>query len=94
MFEFLANLLWLAVAGAASVGGYVTMRRFVRRRLRFVDGVQRRGVPLVAGGAALVVGLIAAALPLITPLTAVLFGLGVGTGVAAGRRDLKRLPSP
>lgn len=94
MFEFIGNLLWLAIAGAASIGGYVTMKRFVRGRLRFVDGVHRRGVPLMAGVAGGVVGLLAAALPLVTPLTAVLFGIGVGTGVAAGRREIKRLPSP
>ena len=97
MFEFIANFLWLAVAGVASVGGYVTMKRFVRGRLRFVDGVHRRGVPLVAGVAGWGVGLLVAALPIIpfvSPITAVLFGIGIGTGVAAGRRDIKRLPSP
>lgn len=94
MFEFIGNFLWLAIAGAASIGGFVTMKRFVHRRLRFVDGVHRRGVPLLAGIAGGVVGLFAAALPLVTPLTAVLFGIGVGTGVAAGRREIKRLPSP
>ena len=94
MFEFIANFLWLAIAGVASVGGYVTMKRFVRGRLRFVDGVHRRGVPLVAGVAGWGVGLLAVVLPFVTPLTAVLFGIGIGTGVAAGRREIKRLPSP
>ncbi len=94
MLDFIGNFLWLAIAGAASVGGYVTTKRFVRERLRFVDGVHRRGVPLVAGIAGWGVGLLAAVLPLVNPITAVLFGIGVGAGVAAGRRDLKRLPSP
>ena len=94
MLEFIGDLLWTAVAGVASVGGYITMKRFVRGRLRFVDGVHRRGVPLVAGIAGCGVGLLAAILPFVTPLTALLFGIGVGTGVAAGRREIKRLPSP
>ena len=94
MLEFIGNFLWLSIAGAASIGGFVTMKRFVRGRLRFVDGVHRRGVPLVAWVAGLGVGLLAAVLPFVTPLTAVLFGIGIGTGVAAGRKELKRLPSP
>ena len=94
MLDFIGNFLWVAIAGAASVGGYVTVKRFVRGRLRFVDGIHRRGVPLVAGIAGGAVGLLAAVLPLVTPLTAVLFGIGVGSGVAAGRREIKRLPSP
>ena len=95
MLEFIGNFLWIAIAGAASVGGYITTKRFVRTRLRFVDGVHRRGVPTVAGIAAGVAGgLVAAILPFVTTMTAVLFGIGIGTGVAAGRKDLKRLPSP
>ena len=94
MLEFIGNFLSFAVAGAVSVGGFVTMKRFVRRRLRFVDGVHRPGVPLAAGIAGLGVGLLATILPLVTLPTAVLFAIGIGTGVAAGRRDIKRLPSP
>ncbi len=97
MLETIGNFLWLAVAGVTSLGGYITMKRFVRGRLRFVDGVHRRGIPVVAGVAGWGVGWLVAAvpfIPFITPLTAVLFGVGIGTGVAAGRKDLKRLPSP
>lgn len=94
MFEFIGNMIWLVIAGVASIGGYVTIKRFVRERLRFVDGVHRRGIPLVAGLAAGILASPAAILPFINPFTAVLFGIGIGTGVAAGRRDIKRLPSP
>ncbi|WP_420634929.1 hypothetical protein [Candidatus Palauibacter sp.] len=94
MFEFLGTFLWLAVTGVTTIGGYVMMKKFVRERLRFVDGVQRRGVPLLAGLAAGAVALPIAALPIFTTFTAVLFGIGIGTGVAAGRREIKRLPSP
>lgn len=92
MFEFLASFLWLAITGIASIGGYVFMKRFVRERLRYVDGVQRGSVPLLAGIGAAAVAAPLAILPVVNLGTAVLFGIGVGAGVAAGRRDLKRLP--
>lgn len=94
MFEFLGTMIWMVVAGVASIGGYVMVKRFVRERLRFVDGVHRRGIPLIAGLAAGAIAWPTAILPFISPLTAILFGIGIGTGVAAGRRDIKRLPSP
>ena len=86
--------LWLIVTGVASIGGYITIKKFVRERLRFVDGVQKPGIPLIAGVAATALAIPTAVFPIITPLTAVLFGIGIGTGVAAGRRQLKQLPSP
>jgi hypothetical protein len=88
MLEF----LWIVTTGVASVGGYVTMKRFVRDRLRFVDGVHKRHIPALAGIAATAIAVPVAILPIVNVGTALLFGIGVGTGVAAGRRDLKRLP--
>lgn len=93
MFEFLGLFLWLVISGVASIGGYVMIKRFVRERLRFVEAVHKPAVPLVAGVAATAIAIPAAIFPFITPLTAILFGIGIGTGVAAGRRELKRLPS-
>jgi hypothetical protein len=73
--------------GAAALGGgFVGARRFVSRRLRFVDAVQRPAAPLLAGLAATAVALPVAALPLVTVGTAVAFGVGVAGGVASGRR--------
>lgn len=94
MFELIGAMLWLIVSGVASIGGYITIKKFVRERLRFVEGVQKPGVPLIAGVAAAAVALPTAIFPIITPLTAALFGIGIGSGVAAGRRELKKLPSP
>lgn len=87
-------MLWIVITGIASIGGFVAMKRFVRERLRFVDGVRKPGVPLLAGIAAGAVALPLTILPIVNLLTALLFGIGVGTGVAAGRRELKKLPSP
>ncbi|HEV8398595.1 MAG TPA: hypothetical protein VGQ18_02030 [Gemmatimonadales bacterium] len=77
--------LWLAVTAAALVGGFMLSRNFVRRRLRYVDAIQKPSAPLIAGVVAAVVVAPVAALPLITVGTAVAFGVGVASGVASGR---------
>jgi hypothetical protein len=89
----LETLLWLGVTGAATVFGYIKSRQFVRRKLRFVDAVQNPVAPLLAGGVAGLIALpIVGILPLLTTVTAVVFGVGVGAGVLHGARDVKRLP--
>ena len=81
----------LATTLAATVGGHVASRRFVRERLRFVDAAQKRRAPWIAGAAAcLVAAPFAWLLPFIGGGTALLFGLGVGSGVAIGARDIRR----
>lgn len=93
MIELLTTLIWILITGGAAAGGYVFVKRFVRRRLRFVDAVHRPWVPLGVGvGAALLAVPIVAVLPVLGFGTAALFGLGVGLGAAAGRRELRRLP--
>jgi hypothetical protein len=78
-------MLWLAVSAAALIGGFIVSRAFVRRRLRFVDAMQRPSVPLIAGAAATVVALPVTLLPIVTVGPAVAFGIGVAGGVASGR---------
>jgi len=39
----LEGIIWLGVTGAVSIFGYLKTRQFVRRRLRFVDAVQKPG---------------------------------------------------
>jgi hypothetical protein len=86
MFE----IITLAAATAATLFGYVQSRRFVRNKLRYVDKVHGGAVPVLAGGAALLVAIpVVTILPLVGMWTAVLFGVGVGTGVAAGRSDIR-----
>ncbi|MDX1393535.1 MAG: hypothetical protein R3195_04055 [Gemmatimonadota bacterium] len=92
MFETLGMFLWLVITGIASIGGYMTMKRFVRERLRFVDGVHRKPLPAIAGAAATAVALPFTILPIVNMGTALLFGIGIATGVSAGRRELKKLP--
>jgi len=88
----LFDLVWVGITGVASVWGYVQTRRFVRRKLRFVDAAQRPVMPLVVGGAAALVAAPLAWLPIITVGTAAAFGIGIGLGVRHGQKDVKRLP--
>jgi hypothetical protein len=78
--------LGLLVAAVAGGGGFIATRRFVRRRLRFVDAVHRPAAPLVAGLAATAVALPVAVIPFVTVGAAVAFGVGVAGGVASGRK--------
>ena len=86
------TLLWLGISGGAALYSYFKSRQFVRSRLRFVDAVQNPAVPLVAGIGAAVVASALSFLPIITVGTGLLVGLGVGTGVLHGSKDVKRLP--
>jgi hypothetical protein len=87
------DLIWLGLTGAAGVVGYVKTRQFVRKKLRFVDAVEKPATPLIAGTvAALVASPLMAILPIVTATSGVLFGLGVGAGVLHGGKDHKRLP--
>lgn len=84
-------ILGIAASAAATLFGYMQARRFVAARLRYVDAVQSPIAPLVAGGAATLVAVpIVAFIPLIGIGTAILFGLGVGTGVASGAKEIRR----
>ena len=80
-------MIGLVIGVVALGGGFFGARRFVRRRLRFVDAVRRPAAPLVAGVAATALALPVAALPVATVATAIAFGVGVAGGVASGRRE-------
>jgi hypothetical protein len=89
------GLLALMVTGIAALMGYHQSRAFVRRRLAFVDAIHAAYVPVAVGFTAALIALPAAAvLPLVGSGTAALFGVGVGMGVSAGARDVRRRLSP
>ena len=91
MFHFFGSMLGLAIAVGASLVGYWQARQFTQNKLRFVDGVHKMGVPLLAGlGAALVATPIVWILPLVGTGTALLFGLGVALGVSAGAKEIRK----
>jgi hypothetical protein len=71
--------------------GYWQARQFTQNKLRFVDGVHKMGVPLLAGlGAALIATPIVWILPLVGTGTALLFGLGVALWVSAGAKEIRK----
>jgi len=85
------ELLALLAASSAAVLGYSRTREFVRTRLRFVDAVHRASAPFKAGAVATAAAAVAVwAIPVVGAGTALTFGIAVGAGVAAGRRDIRR----
>lgn len=88
-------LLSFAVATVLAIVLHGSTRKFVRNRLRYVDAVQKGIAPWLAGGAAFFVGsLIVPVLPLVGIGTALTAGFAVGSGVAAGARDIRNGVSP
>ncbi len=87
-------IISFAVAFALAMVLHGTARKFVRDRLRYVDAIQKGFVPFIAGGAALMAVLPFTALPIIGLGTALTVGLAVGSGVAAGVRDIKSGVAP
>ena len=84
------GFLSVVVSLGAAWFGYGTARRFVRERLRYVDGALTGGAAIVAGvGATLIAWPVAWLLPLVTGGTALAFGLAVGLGARAGASDVK-----
>ena len=75
---------------AAGLAGYLFARRFVSRRLRFVDAVQSRFAPLVAAVSGALAILPLTAFPVVTLTTAMVFGIGAGLGTASGARLARR----
>jgi hypothetical protein len=75
---------------AAGFAGYLFARRFVSRRLRFVDAVQSRFAPLMAAVFGALAILPLTAFPLVTLTTAMAFGIGAGLGTASGARLVRR----
>jgi hypothetical protein len=85
------ELIAIALTLGSAIGGYFASRRFVSDRLRYVDAIQRPGIPLLAGLAAAVVAApVVWLLPIFGAGTALLFGAAVGAGVSAGRKAIKR----
>lgn len=91
MLSAMFGLVILLLILAADVSGFAIARRFVRQRLRFVDAVQRRSAPWIAGAGAFAVGsLVALLIPFVGLPAAAGFALAVGLGVSAGARDIRR----
>ena len=83
----------LIATGVGILFSHWKMRQYTRSRLRYVDVAHNPLAPLVAGvGATLIALPVVALLPFVGAGSAVLFGVGIGTGVLFGSKDVKRLP--
>ena len=92
MFGFLISF---AVAMILATVLHAGARRFVRDRLRYVDAAQKGIAPIIAGVLAMVVmAPIAAFMPFVGIGAVLTSGLAVGSGVAAGARDIKSGAAP
>lgn len=88
-------LISFAIASVLAIVLHGTTRRFVRNRLRYVEAVQKSLAPWLAGGAVFLVGSAAVGLlPVLGLGTALTAALAVGSGVAAGARDIRQGTSP
>jgi len=91
----LTFIISMAVVAVGAIVAYGTSRRFVRDRLRFVDGAHKPSVPLIAGIAAALVAIPIVNVVSIIPLVhlgvgaAIAMGASVGMGVSAGSRDVR-----
>ena len=87
---FIFSFISFVIALLAVVIGYSGARRFVRDRLRYVDGAQKGTAPIVAGIVAFLIALpLSWLIPLVGTGTAIAFAISVATGVASGARDIK-----
>ena len=92
------GLITLAVTFAISWVTFGTARRFVRERLRYVEGALKPSAAVIAGVVAMVIAVPIVTLIHIVPLVGSLiagsmplvFGLSVGLGVRSGAQDVKR----
>jgi hypothetical protein len=95
MLELLAGFVTMGATIAVGSVGYLQSRRFVAKKLRFVDQAQNPAMPVVAGVAAVAIATpVAAVLPFITAFTAIVFGLSVAFGARAGVKSFGRALMP
>ena len=78
------------IAAVAAIFGYSAAKKFVRDRLRFVDGAHKPTAPVIAGIATFLVAWFdVGLLPIVGIGTALSLALSVALGTAAGSREVK-----
>ena len=75
---------------AAGLTGFLITRRFVARRLRFVDAIYNPAAPFLIAALAMLIAWPVSALPLVTATASALFGIGAGIGTVSGVKALRR----
>lgn len=87
------GLIAAGIAGVTGVYGHIASRKFVGKRLRYTNLVEKPLLGVWVGVATTVVAApVVALLPIVGAGTAIAAGLGVGTGVALGVHDTKEPP--
>jgi hypothetical protein len=86
VFDWVSTIITVA----AGLGGFILTRRFVARRLRFVDSIYNPAAPFVIAALAMFVAWPVSALPLVTATASALFGIGAGLGTVSGVKQLRR----
>lgn len=89
MGQLMFTLISIGISLAVTTFGFAVARRYVRDRLKYVDGVQTMKAPVIAGLAGWALFMPFTLLPFIGLGTAIVFGLSVGLGVRAGARDIR-----
>ena len=74
----------------AGLAGFLVARRFVARRLRFVDAIYNPAAPFLIAALAMFIAWPVSALPLVSATASALFGIGAGMGTASGVKALSR----
>ena len=91
MIGLFFTALSIGIAFSFALFGFVTSRKFVENRLRYVDAAQSPFAPFLAGGAATVLAAVVfSIIPFVGLGTAIAFGVGVFSGVASGGRENRR----
>lgn len=82
---------WLTttITIGAGIAGFVLTRRFVARRLRFVDAIYSPAAPFIIAAVAMLAAWPVSILPFVTATASALFGIGAGFGTASGVRRLR-----
>ena len=84
------TMIAFVIATVAALFGYSAAKKFVRDRLRFVEGAHKPTTPVIAGiGAYLLALVVVGLLPIVGWGTALAFGLSVAFGTAAGSRQVR-----
>lgn len=87
---FIFSWVTFAITAIAGVFGFALARRFVARRLRFVDAIYSPAAPFFIAALAMLVSWPISILPLVSATASAFFGIGAGLGTASGVKALRR----
>ena len=83
-------LITISITAIAGFLGFVWTRRFVARRLRFVDAIYNPAAPFFIAALAMLISWPISILPLVSATASAFFGIGAGLGTASGVKALRR----